>query len=107
MLRFDALATRYFFHPLRKAIGPRRGRLPILMYHSISASLEERKHPYYQTVTTPEVFALQMKQLHESGYSGMSLTDAWSYLEAGRPNSRRPVAITFDDGFNDFYSEAF
>jgi peptidoglycan/xylan/chitin deacetylase (PgdA/CDA1 family) len=107
MLRADALATLYVFHPLRKALRPSEGRLPILMYHSISASTEERSHPYYRTVTTPDVFALHMKQLREDGYCGMSVSDALSSLEADRHPSGRPVAITFDDGYDNFYSEAF
>jgi peptidoglycan/xylan/chitin deacetylase (PgdA/CDA1 family) len=107
MLRADALATLYLFRPLRKAVCPREVRVPILMYHSICASAEERKHPYYRTVTTPDVFALHMKLLQGSGYSGMSLTDAVECLETDRNITKRPVAITFDDGYQDFYSDAF
>lgn len=105
MIRADALATLYLFHPLQ-FLRPRQGRVPILMYHSIS-SREETKHPYYQTVTSPEVFAAQMKYLHDNGYSTISPSEAASYVQSPDTPSWRPVVITFDDGFADFYTNAF
>jgi len=107
MLRADALATLYLFHPLRKLVSRPEERLPILMYHSISASNDGHTHPYYRTVTTPQVFERHMKFLHDNGYSGVRVSDAVS--RSGKPGqaSGQLVAITFDDGYRDFYSEAF
>jgi peptidoglycan/xylan/chitin deacetylase (PgdA/CDA1 family) len=76
------------------------------MYHSVS-NREERTHPYYRTATSPGVFAQQMQCLHENGYSTLGLGDAVKWLEAPRTDGRRPVVITFDDGFRDFYTTAF
>ena len=78
----------------------RRARLPILMYHSISDEQEGCSHPYYRTVTTPEVFAQHLRYLHGAGYKTLSLDDAARALAAGlvQPKS---VVITFDDGFAD------
>lgn len=104
MLRVDAFATLYFFHPLRW-LSARHDRLPILMYHSVS-NREERAHPYYRTVTSPEVFGQQMQYLHENGYLTLGLSDAVKWLEAHSTDGGRPVAITFDDGFQDFYTNA-
>jgi peptidoglycan/xylan/chitin deacetylase (PgdA/CDA1 family) len=105
MPRADAFATLYFFHPIKR-LSPRSDRLPILMYHSIS-NRQERTHPYYRTVTAPEVFAQQMQYLHENEYSTLGLAEAVKWLEVPRSDGRRPVVITFDDGFQDFYTTAF
>ncbi len=105
VFRADSLATLYFFHPLRR-LAPVKHRIPILMYHSVSDSADNGKHPYYQTVTTPEAFARQMQFLHRNGYSVLDLDRAVRYMEAPDP-AVRPVVITFDDGFRDFHRNAF
>ncbi len=104
--RADRFATLYFFHPLRR-LGAQRNRIPILMYHSISASDDSARHPYYQTVTSPRVFGQQLKFLHDNGYKSINLTDAVTRLRESAPHDQRSVVITFDDGFQNFYSQAF
>lgn len=80
-------------------------RIPILMYHSISKGIGEGKHPYYQTTTDPEVFAEQMRFLHENQYSVIGLSDLVNRV-VERKRSDKYVVITFDDGFRDFYRHA-
>lgn len=106
MLRADALATLYLFHPIRRRISSRPGRIPILMYHSVSDGRKEKRHPYYQTVTTPAAFASQMKFLHDSGHSVVNLDHAVTRLTKSDSSTKRPVVITFDDGYRDFYVHA-
>ncbi len=104
MFRTDEFATLYMFDPLRRLFGGGRG-VPVLMYHSISDAPEHKAHPYYQTVTTPAAFARQMAWLHRNGYSTMDSSEvANAAATAGR---ERRVAITFDDGFRDFYQYAY
>jgi peptidoglycan/xylan/chitin deacetylase (PgdA/CDA1 family) len=106
MFRADAFATLYLVHPLRKLFPSHQRRIPILMYHSIS-NASEQGHPYYRTVTTPNVFAGHMKYLAKNGYTTVSLSDAVKWLDGILPAITRPVAITFDDGYRDFYTAAF
>jgi peptidoglycan/xylan/chitin deacetylase (PgdA/CDA1 family) len=82
-------------------------RIPILMYHSISDEAENGMHPYYRTATSPLRFAAQMEQLHASGYGTVSLAEAVSAVEENRTCVRKVVAVTFDDGYRDFYRHAF
>ncbi len=82
-------------------------RIPILMYHSISDSRHEGVHPYYETATSPNVFAEQMKFLHEKKYRVINLEDIIKYYGNGKNMEEKAVVITFDDGFHDFYTEAF
>jgi peptidoglycan/xylan/chitin deacetylase (PgdA/CDA1 family) len=83
--------------------------LPILMYHSISEDDESRAHPYYRTCTNPARFAEQMSWLKQNGWRGVTLeTGLHSLNTAGTSmGKQRPVAITFDDGFRNFHTDAF
>jgi peptidoglycan/xylan/chitin deacetylase (PgdA/CDA1 family) len=105
-MRADAFITLNLVQPVRKLFPPKGRRVPILMYHSIS-NRPEQGRPYYRTVTSPEVFAQHMRHLHEHGYSVVSLSDALGYLDGSKTLPSQPVVITFDDGYADFYTEAF
>ena len=107
MPRMDRLATLYLSFPLKRLFRPKNeGRVPILMYHSVSENLFGKSHPYYQINTSPRIFARQMRWLHEAGYRTLSLSQLRAVLETENIPART-VAITFDDGFQDFYIEAF
>ncbi len=92
---------------LRCGFRPRSLRLPILMYHSISDSPEFGVRPYYRVCTSPARFSDHMRNLSESGWQGVTLSQGLEALEGKARMTRRPVVITFDDGFRDFYTEAF
>ena len=79
--------------------------LPVLMYHSISAT-PENAHPYYRTHTDPAVFAEHMRVLDNAGYHGVGLSQGLVEILSPERSRSRPVAITFDDGFHDFLTEA-
>ncbi len=104
--RADRFASIYAFHPLQR-LRTQRNRIPILMYHSISDSDESDRHPYYRTTTAPATFDRHLRFLHDSGYRTIGIGDAVQQLSAHPNKSEKVVVITFDDGFEDFYSEAF
>lgn len=104
--RFDRFATLYLVNPLRRSASPDKPAIPILMYHSISDDAET-VHPYYRTSTSPQQFALQMKYLHENGYTACSPAQAIQQLQQQAQPGAKHVVITFDDGFRDFYQHAF
>jgi len=74
------------------------------MYHSIGER-EEGRHPYYETNTSPQVFAQHMKFLHDNGYRAHVVDKA--KLFAAPHRNPKSVVITFDDGYADFYRHAF
>ena len=107
-LRLDRLLTLGFFRPLRRAVPDRGGfRLAVLMYHSVSERPEVGVSPYYRTATSPKVFAEQMALLRAEGWEAVSLKGGLEALRSGGGAPRKVVALTFDDGFRDFYTAAF
>lgn len=78
--------------------------VPILMYHSISAQASQQFRSF---AVTPAVFAEQMAALAAQGYTPMTVTQlvqAWQQEPSLVPP--KPVVLTFDDGFADFYTQA-
>ena len=129
-MRLDRSITLGVIQPLRQAIrapDPRRstlGAIPILMYHGISDEPEPGVPPYYQTNTTLAVFRQQMQFLADQGYRTISLDELCTVLRTPDSISRithhaslsnaqlstlnpQLIALTFDDGFRSFYTEAF
>jgi peptidoglycan/xylan/chitin deacetylase (PgdA/CDA1 family) len=105
--RLDRLATLYVAAPLLRLSSPDGRSIPILMYHSITDEDESRVHPYYRTSTSPQAFALQMERLHQAGYKTCSPAEAVAQLEAKANSTSKHVVITFDDGYGNFYQNAF
>jgi peptidoglycan/xylan/chitin deacetylase (PgdA/CDA1 family) len=110
--RADRFLTLRVVSPLRALVrNTGAPRVPILMYHSISHDSEHGITPYYRIVTAPEVFARQMAFLADHGYQAVSLGAAARFLSGEHAVNEkmpaRPVVITFDDGFRDFYLNAY
>ncbi len=75
-------------------------RIPILTYHSIS----DGSGP---TVTTPDVFARQLEEIDNCGWTVISLAKCSEWLRNGAEVKPRSLVITFDDGYQDFADAAF
>lgn len=107
MVRFrvDRFLALRIFRPLVVCLKRAVPRVPILMYHSISTQCEDASHPYYRLSTSPKVFQQHMQWLRQKGYRVVTLTEAVSFLRSGQES--KLVAITFDDGFQDFYTRAY
>src|SRR5579875_3987322 len=84
-----------------RQLMPRRCGAPILMYHSLSDEFGER-HPYFETNTSPKIFAAHMRYLSENGYKIVKLSEA---AGENQQSDERKVAITFDDGYRNFYTD--
>lgn len=85
----------------------RRLRVPILMYHYISIPPADADPYRLDLSVTPERFGEHLRWLRENGYTSISLDDVVLALTAGKPLPERPVVLTFDDGYEDAYTNAF
>jgi len=107
MPRMDRLATLYLGYPMKRLFNLNdAGHIPILMYHSVSDNMFGKKHPYYQINTSPRIFARQMKWLHEANYQTLTVAQLRDAIDKGAVPPKT-VVITFDDGYRDFYTDAF
>ena len=107
-IRTDRAATLYLIRPLRRCIPSRESlRIPILMYHSISESECQNLHPYFVTETSVQVFETHMKFLSDNGYQTITTEDVVALLNSPQKLTGKNVVITFDDGYRDFYRNAF
>jgi peptidoglycan/xylan/chitin deacetylase (PgdA/CDA1 family) len=77
------------------------------MYHGISNDKLNSTHSYYETTTSPAIFARQMSFLKDNGYQTIGLEELPAIL-SGQVNRRQKcVVITFDDGLLDFCMAGF
>lgn len=91
----------YFGLNRLKPLWPANGRwVTILMYHSIG------ENAAFFTVR-PENFRWQMNYLKENGYQTVFLAKLASWLSSKSPLSAKTVVLTFDDGYQDIYNNAF
>ena len=74
---------------------------PILMYHSVR---EDRENTLS---VTPDNFARQMAFLKNNGYMLISLDELVEKIKDRRTFLPRTVVITFDDGYEDNFTNAF
>jgi peptidoglycan/xylan/chitin deacetylase (PgdA/CDA1 family) len=101
-IRLDRILTLSPFGRL-SGLGRTPG-IPILMYHGVRNEIGAR-HPYYETNISPAVFEYHLQFLRQQGYVSVGLSDVLGRMKAGQHD--KVVAITFDDGYHDFHSQAF
>ncbi|MFA6216864.1 MAG: polysaccharide deacetylase family protein [Candidatus Omnitrophota bacterium] len=77
--------------------------LPILMYHSV----KQKVPPGNRLTVSSGTFERQMEFLKRNRYAVVPLEEAVRLVKDKQAPPARTVAITFDDGYGDNYTEAF
>lgn len=82
-------------------------KVPILLYHYVE-HVKDRKDTMRQKLDiVPEIFEKQVKTLKEASYSALFINDLADILEDKQPLPEKPIVLTFDDGYEDFYTDVF
>jgi peptidoglycan/xylan/chitin deacetylase (PgdA/CDA1 family) len=87
--------------------GRAQVRVPILEYHYVRVNPDPRDRLGFNLSVTPPDFQAQMDWLKASGYHAIDLNDLRAYFQKQAPLPSRPVVLTFDDGYIDFFTTAF
>ncbi len=95
-----------FGPPLIQAPGPSSVKVPILTYHYIQVNPDPRDLLGFALSVTPTDFAAQMDWLASNGFHPVTPADVYAYLSGTRGLPTRPVILSFDDGYADFYDTA-
>jgi peptidoglycan/xylan/chitin deacetylase (PgdA/CDA1 family) len=80
--------------------------VPILMYHRINVSTPATPPMERRLTVHPGDFARQMRWLKRQGYRTVTQRQLFVALLRGKPLGRRPIMITFDDGYRDAFYRA-
>ncbi|PUE63610.1 polysaccharide deacetylase family protein [Arcobacter caeni] len=75
----------------------------VLMYHMISEHLEKDKSKFNRLRVKPQEFEKQLKWLKENNWNSYTLSE----LENLNEIPEKAVVITFDDGYEDNFKNAF
>ncbi|MCD6138238.1 MAG: polysaccharide deacetylase family protein [Deltaproteobacteria bacterium] len=79
--------------------------VPILMYHMISDDVSRTRIPKLRV--SEKRFRAQMAYLHTKGYHPITLREWLGYRRGSGVCPPKPIIITFDDGYRNFYSTAW
>lgn len=82
-------------------------RVPVLMYHYIRINPVASDRLGYNLSVTPADFAAQMQWLVTNGYHTIFPSELNAALTQGAPLPTKPIVLTFDDGYRDFYDQAW
>jgi peptidoglycan/xylan/chitin deacetylase (PgdA/CDA1 family) len=86
--------------------GPSSINVPILTYHYIRVNPDRNDRMGFALSITPSDFAAQMDWLAQNGYHTITTADLYTYLNGYGGLPSKPVILTFDDGYADFYTTA-
>lgn len=81
--------------------------VPILTYHYIASNPNPKDTQRDALSVPPDKFEAQMDYLSKNGYTPITLDNLYGIFNNLSKAPNKPIVLTFDDGYQDFYSIAF
>jgi peptidoglycan/xylan/chitin deacetylase (PgdA/CDA1 family) len=97
-------ARRQRAHVDRRVRGRHDKPVPILMYHVLARAPAAAAYP--QLYVPPNELAAQTSWLSAHGYHAVALHRVFAYWRRAAPLPRKPIVLSFDDGYLSDYSVA-
>ena len=94
------------FAELNNLYGP-CVHLPVLMYHHIQSEVAAKADRQTALTVYTSIFQTQMQYLKSKGYNTATMADLINFFDTGATIAPRSVLLTFDDGYQDFYTDAY
>lgn len=82
-------------------------RVPVIFYHHIEPIAQAKKEGHAQLTVDTLNFESQMKYLNDHGYTSYFAEDLANALINHQSLPGKPVVVTVDDGYSDFFSYGF
>ena len=76
-------------------------KIPILMYHYVEYNKDLKDTIRTSLSVAPHWFEKQLLELKSQGYETISLDELFT------THVKKPIILTFDDGYRDFYTDAY
>ena len=74
--------------------------IPVLMYHCINDKAAD-------ITVSPAALRQQLQYLKDNDYTVLTMDEAYDFLQNNKPVPEKSVVLTFDDGYEDNYQNAF
>ncbi len=81
--------------------------VPILLYHYVEVNRDLKDTTRTKLSVTPYWFEKQLQFLKDNGYTAITFGQLYEAISHLAPLPPRPVILTFDDGYRDFYTDAW
>ena len=91
--------------PLR--LLPKSLHVPILMFHYVEYVKDKGDTIRQSLDTTPYTLEQEIVTLQNAGYTFMTNKELTEVLDGIRRMPLKPILLTFDDGYRDFYTDAY
>jgi peptidoglycan/xylan/chitin deacetylase (PgdA/CDA1 family) len=91
--------------PIPTAVPP--VHVPILMYHYVEVPTDSKDTIRRGLDILPSTFEVQITTLLAHGYTPIFMSDLARYFDGKTVLPEKPIILTFDDGYRDFYTDAY